>query len=357
MDMSFRWYGEDDAVKLEDIRQIPFMKGIVTAIYNIPPGDVWPVEKVNELKKRIEAHGLTLNVIESVPVHEDIKLGLPSREHYIANYQATLRNLSKAGVKTVCYNFMPVFDWTRTAMEAPFPDGSHSLAFDQEAADVIDPLSGCLTLPGWDLSYQTDQLSELIVQFKRLTENDLMNNLIYFLEQVVPVAEEEDIKLALHPDDPPWSVFGLPRVVTNETNVAKLLRAVDSQANGLTFCTGSYGANPENNLISMIEMAKGRIHFVHARNVKWTGPKSFQETSHSIHDGSLLLIEVMEKLIETGYNGPIRPDHGRMIWGESGRPGYGLYDRALGASYLNGIIDTVKSRMKEGDQHAASISY
>ncbi|MDP4551120.1 mannonate dehydratase [Alkalihalobacillus macyae] len=343
MEMSFRWYGNDDPVRLEDIRQIPGMKGIVSAIYNIPVGEIWPIEEIKELKKAVELHQFKLNVIESVPVHEDIKLGLASRDHYIEKYKTTLRNLSRAGIKTVCYNFMPVFDWTRTSLNAPLSDGSHSLSYDEETIKKLNPISGELTLPGWDLSYQSDQLNDLMNKYKEMTEDELMDHLIYFLEQIVPVAEEEDMKLAIHPDDPPWSVFGLPRVVTNRKNVETLLNSVHSKANGLTFCTGSFGALPENDLLSIIEIATDRIHFVHARNVKWTGAKSFQETSHSIHDGSLPMVEVMKKLVQSGYEGPIRPDHGRMIWGEEGRPGYGLYDRALGATYLNGIIDTCKS--------------
>lgn len=343
MEMSFRWYGHSDPVKLEHIRQIPQMKGIVSAIYDIPAGGIWPYETIVELKEEIEKHGMRWNVVESVPVHEDIKLGLPTREQYIEHYQATLRNLSKAGIQTVCYNFMPVFDWTRTNLEEPLPDGSNSLAYDEATVTVIDPLDGKLTLPGWDLSYQTEELKSIMQQYQSITEEQLMDNLIYFLKKVVPVAQEENIRLAIHPDDPPWPIFGLPRVITNQRNIEYLLREVDSPANGITFCTGSFGADPSNDLTAIIEAAKGRIYFVHARNVKWTGEKSFQETSHSIHDGSLPMVDILKKLNQTGFEGPIRPDHGRMIWEEEGRPGYGLYDRALGAAYLNGIIDSIKS--------------
>src|SRR5699024_10245871 len=327
MEMSFRWYGQDDPVTLEHIRQIPGMTGIVSAIYDIPAGKVWPYDKIMKLKQDIERHGLTLNVIESVPVHEDIKMGLDSRDKWIANYKETLRNLSKAGIKTVCYNFMPVFDWTRSELDAALPDGSHSLKYDDEKIKDIDPLSGELTLPGWDLSYQTDDLRRIIDRYQSITEETLMNNLIYFLEKIIPVAEEEDILMAIHPDDPPWSIFGLPRVVTNKENVSYILRKVNSPNNGLTFCTGSFGADPDNDLPGIIEASKGRIHFVHARNVKWFDNNSFQETSHLARDGSLNLSAVLEKLHETGFSGPIRPDHGRMIWGEEGRPGYGLFDR------------------------------
>ncbi|WP_163526984.1 mannonate dehydratase [Halobacillus ihumii] len=342
MEMSFRWYGLDDKVKLDHIRQIPQMKGIVSAIYDIPAGEVWDYERIMSLKNSISDHGLRLNVIESVPVHEDIKLGRTTREQYIENYKQTLRNLSKAGVKTVCYNFMPVFDWTRTNLQDQLPDGSNSLSYHEQEVKQIDRLDGKLTLPGWDLSFQTDKLKSIMEAYKSVSEDQLMENLIYFLERVIPVAEEEDIKLAIHPDDPPWNIFGLPRVVTCKENIEYILQKVDSSSNGLTFCSGSLGSNPENDLLEIIEAAKGRIHFVHARNVKWTGDRSFQESSHSIHDGSLPMVAILNKLHEVGFDGPIRPDHGRMIWDEEGRPGYGLYDRALGATYLNGIIDTIK---------------
>ncbi|WP_028784641.1 mannonate dehydratase [Thalassobacillus devorans] len=341
MEMSFRWYGHEDPVTLEHIRQIPDMKGIVSAIYDIPAGEVWPVEKIKELKQMIEKYELKLNVIESVPVHEDIKLGLDSRDKWIDNYKQTLRNLAEAGIHTVCYNFMPVFDWTRSQLDATLPDGSNSLLYDEAKVKDLDPLSGELALPGWDLSYQTDDLRRIIDQYQSISEQQLMDNLVYFLEQVIPVAEEEDVLLAIHPDDPPWPIFGLPRVVTNKENVQYMLDKVDSKHNGITFCTGSYGANPANDLLEIIEAAKGRIHFVHARNVKWIGELSFQETSHSVNDGSIDMVAVLKKLREIGFAGPIRPDHGRMIWGEVGRPGYGLYDRALGATYLNGILDTL----------------
>lgn len=347
MELSFRWYGQDDPVSLEYIRQIPDMEGIVSAIYDIPAGEIWPYDKILELKNEVEKHGLVLNVIESVPVHEDIKMGMETRDQWIENYQETIRNLGKAGVRTVCYNFMPVFDWTRTDLAAPLPDGSNSLLYDEEEVQSIDPLSGDLVLPGWDLSYQKDDLRRIIETYQTISEEELMEHLIYFLEKVVPVAEESDVLLAIHPDDPPWSIFGLPRVVRNKEAVQQILQAVDSVHNGITLCTGSYGAERDNDLLEIIEAAKGRIHFVHARNIQWIDERSFQETSHLTSDGSLDMVAIMRKLVEVGFDGPVRPDHGRMIWGEEGRPGYGLYDRALGAMYLHGIVDTVKKYQEE----------
>ncbi|MFD2912725.1 mannonate dehydratase [Jeotgalibacillus terrae] len=338
--MSFRWYGEDDPVTLGHIRQIPQVKGIVSAVYDIPAGEVWPLERIEQLQQQIGSFGFELSVIESVPVHEDIKMGKPSRDGLIENYQQTLRNLAHAGVKTVCYNFMPVFDWTRTNLTASLKDGSHSLAYEEEAARAINLLEGSLTLPGWDLSYQSEALGMIMAEYQEINDEQLMAHLVYFLEKIIPVAEACGIRMAIHPDDPPWQIFGLPRIVTNKKNIAYILDRVKSPSNGLTFCTGSFGALEKNDLVEMAETFSSHIHFVHARNIIRTGEKSFQETSHSIHDGSLPMTEIILKLLDCGYQGPIRPDHGRMIWGEEGRPGYGLYDRALGAAYLNGIIDT-----------------
>ncbi|HLR51882.1 MAG TPA: mannonate dehydratase [Candidatus Avamphibacillus sp.] len=347
MELSFRWYGEDDPVKLDEIKQIPGMKGIVTAIYDIPTGEVWPYERIVQLKEEIEKHGLELTVIESVPVHEDIKMGLSTRDHWIENYKETIKNLSKAGIQTVCYNFMPVFDWTRTDLEAELPDGSNSLLYDHELASQMDPLSGELELPGWDLSYRKEDLKQIMNYYQNMSEEQLMENLLYFLQEIVPVAEEEDVLLAIHPDDPPWPIFGLPRVVSNADDIRRILTTVYSPNNGITFCMGSYGADPKNDLYEIIDAAKGRIHFVHARNIKRIGKLSFQETSHLSSDGSLDMVGIMKKLVDTGFSGPVRPDHGRMIWGEQGRPGYGLYDRALGATYLNGIVETLHYSSKE----------
>ncbi|WP_147803649.1 mannonate dehydratase [Alkalicoccus halolimnae] len=342
MEMSFRWYGKSDPVTLSQIRQIPDVEGIVTAVYDYEAGEVWSKEVIDNLKNTIEKEGFTWNVVESVPVHEDIKLGKDSRDKWIENYKQTMKHLSANGIKTICYNFMPVFDWTRTELNASLPDGSNSLAYDENTLETIDPLSGELTLPGWDLSYQTEDLKKLMEDFRQLTEEQLMENLIYFLKEIMPTAEEEDIKLAIHPDDPPWSIFGLPRVVTGKQAVQRILTEVDSPSNGITFCSGSYGADEKNDLETIIQTAAGRIHFVHLRNIKYGKGRSFQETAHSKNHGSLNMIQLVRKLHEAGFSGPVRPDHGRMIWGEKGRPGYGLYDRALGAQYLNGIIHTLE---------------
>lgn len=300
------------------------------------------MENIRQLKEEIEREGLYWNVVESVPVHEDIKLGKSTKDQWIENYKQTMRHLSANGIKIICYNFMPVFDWTRTEMNASLPDGSNSLAYEESSLETIDPLSGELTLPGWDLSYQTEDLRDLMEEFRQLTEEQLMENLLSFLREIVPVAEEEGIKLAIHPDDPPWPIFGLPRVVTGEKAVRRILTEVDSPANGITFCSGSYGADKANDLEAIIQTAGKRIHFVHLRNIQYGNGRSFQETAHSKNAGSLNMVQLVKALKKEGVTGPVRPDHGRMIWGEEGRPGYGLYDRALGAQYLNGIIHTLE---------------
>ena len=342
MKMTFRWYGDSDPVTLDYIRQIPNMTGVVSAIYDIPVGEVWPYEKIMELKNKINAKGLELSVIESVPVHEDIKYGGGDRDRYIANYCETLRNLAKAGVDCVCYNFMPVFDWTRSELNYELPDGSTALIYDRETVEKMNPLSGDLSLPGWDSSYTKDGMKELLEKYQSVTEDDLWNNIKYFLDRVIKVAEEVKIKMAIHPDDPPWGIFGLPRIITNKENIEKFLKLYDSPYTGLTLCTGSLGVHPENDLVDMVYSFCDRIHFAHIRNIKITGEKSFEEAGHLSKAGSLDIVKILKAYHDKGFTGYIRPDHGRMIWGETGRPGYGLYDRALGATYINGIWETLE---------------
>lgn len=348
MKMTFRWYGDDDKVRLEQIKQIPGMVGIVSAIYDVPVGEVWPYSKIIELKNKIESKGLTLEVIESVPVHEDIKLGLSSRDRYIENYNQTLRNLGKAGIKVVCYNFMPVFDWTRSSLNYELEDGSTALIYQQDVVQKMNPSSGDLELPGWDTSYGKEEMNELLKKYEGLGEEGLWHNLEYFLKKIIPVAEKVGIKMAIHPDDPPWSIFGLPRIITNKENLKRFINIIDSPSNGLSLCSGSLGVTPKNNLPELIRYfgQKGKIHFAHIRNVKITGDKSFEESAHRSEAGSLDIFEIMKAYFDIGFEGPIRPDHGRMIWGEIGRPGYGLYDRALGATYLNGIWEALEKTNK-----------
>lgn len=344
MKLSFRWYGPDDPISLRYISQIPNMHSIVTAVYDVPPGELWSRESIAALKKDTEDAGLHFEVIESVPVHEDIKLGKPTRDRYIANYQENIRRLGEAGIRCICYNFMPVFDWTRTQLDKMAADGSTSLVYYKDQLEKMDPLTGELNLPGWDASYTKESLAAVFAEYARITEEDLWKNLQYFLEAVIPVAEESGINMAIHPDDPPWPIFGLPRIITCEKNLDRFLKLVDSPANGLTFCTGSLGSSADNDIPHMVEKyaAMGRIHFMHIRNVKLLPDGSFEESGHLSANGSLDIVAIMKALHKNGFDGYVRPDHGRMIWGETGKPGYGLYDRALGAAYLNGIWEALE---------------
>ncbi|GAB2467688.1 mannonate dehydratase [Comamonas humi] len=342
MKMSFRWYGPSDPVSLQYIRQIPGMTHIVSAIYDEPVGEVWPMDKIQALKSTIEAAGLQFEVVESVPVHEDIKLGKPSRERLIANYQQNIRNLGAAGIKVICYNFMPVFDWTRTELAKVLEDGSTCLAFSTKEVEEIDVSQG-IALPGWDSSYKTGELQALLAEYREVDADRLWQHLEYFLQAIIPVAEEAGVKMAIHPDDPPRPIFGLPRIVKDRDDLARILAIADTPANGLTLCSGSLGAGPQNNVEALVREfgGQGRIHFAHIRNVKITPDGDFEETAHHSDCGSLDIAAIVKAYHDVGFDGYFRPDHGRMIWGETGKPGYGLYDRALGAVYINGLWEAV----------------
>ena len=342
MKMTFRWYGENDPVTLENIRQIPMMSGVVSAVYDVPVGEVWSRESIAAVKKAANDAGLEFEVVESVPVHEDIKMGAKGCERYIDNYCKTLKRLGDMGVKIVCYNFMPVFDWLRSELAKKLPDGSNALAYDDAVVRTMDPLTGELSLPGWDESYTKEGMKALLEQYSVMSEEDLWNNLERFLKAVIPAAESAGIKMAIHPDDPPWGIFCLPRIITNMKNYDRFLSLADSPVNGLTFCTGSLGADEANDLPKMIRRYKGRIHFAHLRNIKHTGKRCFEESAHPSKCGSLDMVEIVKALVETGFDGYVRPDHGRMIWGERGRAGYGLFDRALGATYILGLFDAIE---------------
>lgn len=347
MKLTFRWYGNDDVVTLKKIRQIPNMSGVVTAIYSTAVGEVWQQVDIDKLKEDVNAEGLDMEVIESVPVHEDIKLGRLDYIRYIENYKENIRRLSKAGVKVICYNFMPVFDWTRSQLDKELEDGSNALVFYKEQIDKMDPTSGELALPGWDSSYTKDEMKELIEAYKVLGEEGLWKNLEFFLKEIIPVAVECDMKMAIHQDDPPWNIFGIPRILCNEENLARMLQLVDVEHNGLTLCSGSLGCASFNDYPAMVRRfgKMNRIHFAHIRNVKIL-ENGFEETAHFSSCGSLDMVEILKAYHEIGFTGYLRPDHGRMIWGETGRPGYGLFDRALGASYITGIWETLEKLNK-----------
>jgi mannonate dehydratase len=339
---SFRWFGPDDPIPLAHIRQIPGVRGVVSALYDVPIGDPWPRNQLATLKAQIEDDGLCFAVVESIPVHEDIKLGRPTRDRLIEHYCTSVRTMGELGVPVLCYNFMPVFDWTRTDLAHRLPDGSTALAYDDRALAAIDVSQGTRELPGWAAAYGPSELKALLAAYRAVDAELLWANLAYFLERVVPVAALAGVRMALHPDDPPWPIFGLPRIITDAAALERLVALVDSPANGVTFCTGSLGANPANDLAAMVRRLGDRIHFAHCRNVRVTGPRRFHETAHPSGCGSVDLFQVVRALRDVGFAGPLRPDHGRMIWGETGRPGYGLYDRALGITYLQGLWEAVE---------------
>ncbi|MDR0426295.1 MAG: mannonate dehydratase [Clostridiales bacterium] len=342
MKMTFRWYGEGDTIPLAYIRQIPGMSGVVTAVYDVPVGAVWPIERILRLKSLCDKNGLAMEVIESVPVHEDIKLGKPARDGYIEAYRQNILNLAQVGVRCICYNFMPVFDWLRTDLRQENADGSTALSYVHETLTKLDPKA--LRLPGWDESYTQKELAGLLDEYGGVSREKLFQNLVYFLEAVMPVLDKTGIDMAIHPDDPPWDMFGLPRIITGGDSYDRLFAAVKNPHNGLTFCTGSLGAGRFNDLPTLAKRYASRIYFAHIRQLRLSGERDFTESGHLTAAGSLDIYGVVKALVENGFDGYVRPDHGRNIWGEDGKPGYGLYDRALGAAYLNGLFEAIEKR-------------
>lgn len=340
MKMTFRWYGESDNIPLNYIKQIHGMSGVVTAVYDVPVGEVWDVSKIAKLKESCDKAGLEMEVIESVPVHEDIKLGKPTRDKLIENYAQTIRNLGKFGIKCVCYNFMPVFDWFRTNLHLKHEDGSDSLGYSEEDFKKLDKRK--LSLPGWDESYTPEQLNKLLDEYKNVTHDMLFDNLVYFLNGIMPACEEAGINMAIHPDDPPWDIFDLPRIVGCEQNYDRLFAAVPNKHNGITFCTGSLGAGRFNDLPKMAAKYVDRIYFAHLRQLSFVNDTDFYENGHRTENGNLDMYAIVKALVAGGFDGYVRPDHGRDIWGEVCKPGYGLYDRALGAAYLLGMFEAIE---------------
>ena len=351
MEMTLRWFGKKfDSVTLEQIRQIPGVTGVVTTLYDTMPGEVWKVEKIRAIKKEVEDAGLRIAGIESVNIHDSIKVGSDDRDKYIENYITTLERLGKEKIDVVCYNFMPVFDWTRSDLAKVRNDGSTVLSYDQELIDKInlenllssmDSKSNGFESPGWE-PQRMARIKELFELYRDVDNEKLFSNLKYFLEAIMPTCEKYNIKMAIHPDDPAWPVFGLPRIMTCKENLLRLVTMVDSPCNGVTLCTGSLGSNPNNDIVDIIKSLKGKIHFAHVRNIKHLGKGKFDEAAHLSSDGSLDMYAIMKTLYEIGFNGIVRPDHGRAIWGEKSMPGYGLYDRALGVAYLNGILESLQ---------------
>lgn len=357
MRMTLRWYGPGfDSVTLEQIKQIPGVTGVITTLYDVPAGDEWTYDRVKGLKDIVEAAGLKIEGIESINIHDSIKIGTPDRDKYIDNYIKSLEAVGKNDIHMVCYNFMPVFDWTRTDLAKMRPDGSTVLAYDQKVVDTIDPQtffnqttdnSNGFVMPGWEPE-RLAHVHKLFDAYKDVTSDKLFDNLVYFLNAIGPVCEKYDIKMAIHPDDPAWPVFNLPRIITGKDAILKMLKAVDKPYNGITLCMGSLGTNLNNDLPDIIRSCKGRVHFAHIRNLHHFAPGVFEEAAHLSSDGSFDMYEAVKALHDIGFDGPARPDHGRTIWGEKCMPGYGLYDRALGAMYIQGLWEAIDKAEKRG---------
>ncbi len=358
MKMTFRWYGENsDAITLKQIKQIPGMSGLMGFLDYKAAGEVWTEEEIKAYIDGVHAAGLECEVIESVNVHEDIKMGLPTRDKYIENYIITIRNLAKYGVKVIVYNFMPVFDWLRTDMAREIPeDGSNSLYFDEKELGDMGPLeivrntienSNGFSLPGWEPE-RLGELEKTLKQYEGMTPDMLRENYKYFLDAIIPTCEEVGVRMACHPDDPAWPIFGLPRIAHTSEQFDLICDLHDSPANALCLCTGSLGSNPDNDIPAIVRHfgERGRIAAMHVRNVKYLGYRNFREAPHLSSEGDLDLFEIMKAIYDTCPDTYIRPDHGRMIWDEVGRPGYGLYDRALGATYLNGLWEAIEKLSK-----------
>lgn len=359
MKMTFRWYGSDsDSITLKQIRQIPGMSGLMGVLDYKAAGEVWTEEEIKAYVDEVHAAGLECEVIESVNVHEDIKMGLPTRDKYIENYITTIRNLAKYGIKVIVYNFMPVLDWLRTDLAREIEeDGSNSLYYDEKELGSMTPLeivrktaegSNGFTLPGWEPE-RLAELEKTLKQYESITPDMLRENYKYFLDAIIPVCEEVGIRMAVHPDDPAWPIFGLPRISHSQEDFDKIVALHDSPANALCLCTGSLGSNPANDIPSIIRHfgEKDRIACLHVRNVKYLGERRFREAAHLSSAGDLDMFAIMKAIYDTcPHDVYVRPDHGRMIWDEVGRPGYGLYDRALGATYLNGLWEAIEKMDK-----------
>lgn len=358
MKMTFRWYGEgNDSITLKQIRQIPGCSGLMGVLDQYAAGEVWPLDVIQDYVKHVNGAGLEAEVIESVNVHEDIKLGLPTRDKYIENYKQTIENLGKCGIKVIIYNFMPVLDWLRTDLAREIPeDGSNSLYFDEKELEGMTPLeiventaksSNGFSLPGWEPE-RLKELEHVLALYKDVDEDKLRENYKYFLDAIIPTCEKAGIRMACHPDDPAWPIFGLPRIAHSQEGYDKIVALHDSPCNTVCLCTGSLGSNPENDIPSIIRHfgEMNRIGSMHVRNVKYLGYHKFREASHLSSDGDLDMYAIMKAIYDTCPDTYVRPDHGRMIWDEVGRPGYGLYDRALGIAYLNGLWEAIDKEAK-----------
>ncbi|MBI0143112.1 mannonate dehydratase [Bifidobacterium sp. W8106] len=372
MHMGFRWYGQgNDTISLDDIRQIPGVETIVWSLHHKQAGEVWQPDEIEdamatitELSARDRAAGITktfnADVVESVNVHESIKTGSTvlgiSRDQAIDAYIETVANLGKAGVKVVTYNFMPVFDWLRTEMFHPCPDGSTALYYNQHQVDQLSPQgiidetlkgAGSLTVPGWEPE-RLAHLPELMEAYQGMDHEQMYANYKYFLDAVIPTCERYGVKLAVHPDDPAFDLFGWPRVVSSKEGIRRVLDLNPSPCNGLCLCLGSFSSRRGNDAVDAVKTFMDRIYFSHVRNIRFTDEQgSFYEVGHRASEGNVDTVGIMKAYAEANYQGYIRPDHGRHLWSENTeagrpRPGYGLYDRAMGIQYLLGVWDAYR---------------
>lgn len=381
-EQTWRWFGSYDTIKLSEIRQTG-ATGIVSALHHVPHGELWTVEDIQERKKEIEDAGLRWSVVESIPVHEDIKKQTGEYERHIGNYKQSIRNLAECGIHTVCYNFMPLTDWTRTALNHQLDDGSTALRFDktafaafdlfilerdgaeqeysaeqqEKAQKYMDSLDEdetheltdtiLLGLPG-DEEMTPAKFRDRLAEYENIDDQKLRSHLHHFLQEIIPVAEEHGVRMAIHPDDPPFPLFGLPRVVSTEADARELTEVVDSPANGLTLCTGSYGARPDNDLAGMAKRLGPRINFIHLRSVARDEDGSFQEANHL--EGDAGMFDVMMALIKeqerrkaegrTDLEIPMRPDHGHRMLDDLHKesyPGYSGLGRLRGLAELRGL--------------------
>lgn len=396
MKQTWRWYGPKDPITLKDIKQTG-ADGIVTALHHIPNGEVWTEEEILRRKLEIESEGLEWSVVESVPVHEDIKKRTGRYEHYVRNYQQSIRNLGKCGIHVLCYNFMPVLDWTRTDLDYRMRDGSTGLRFDAIAfaafdlyilrrpsalddysQEVIDEAlayykklteDGLLALqkniiaglPGAEESYTLEEFQATLNQYEYIGDNELRNNLYDFLKSVIPVAEEAGVLMCIHPDDPPFPILGLPRVVSTEKDLSELLNAVHSHHNGFTLCTGSYGVLPKNDLPGFVKRFGNKMHFIHLRNIQLERDGSFHESDHL--DGSVNMFEVVTNIVreeerrkrdgEKEIEIPMRPDHGHKMIDDlhkTTNPGYSCIGRLRGLAELRGLEMGIKKTIVKNEK-------
>jgi len=390
MEKTWRWFGKNDPITLEMLRQIG-VEGIVTALHDVPNGEVWTVEQIMDLKNFIEQHGLRWSVVESLPVSEDIKRRKGNYEQLIANYIESLRNLGKCGIHTICYNFMPVLDWARTELDHPWPDGSTSLFFNHlkfvcfdcfilqrkgaeaeyDAAEVAEAkrLYDSMSEADKDALVDTiivktqgfvsgniregeanpvERFRQLLALYEGVSEADLRENMRLFLQAIMPVCNEWDMRMCVHPDDPPMPLLGLPRIVKNEADIDWLLSAVDDPHNGLTFCCGSLSANPQNDIPKMAAKYARRTHFVHLRSTDVMPNGDFIEADHL--KGRAHLVEVCRIFEEQNPDLPMRVDHGRTMLGDETRgynAGYSFHGRMMGLAQMDGVMAAVKVLCKK----------